>query len=436
MRGQGAKALQLGTNLKIAINAQLQFLTSGGGSTVLLALIRALGQLDDGDEEYVIIARPESVEFLRQYATPNQRVVCKPERQSSLWKRRITYRLRKYSRLLTRPFYTPQPPEPSWIPPPVSDGFYEGLGCDLIHFPYPEPVVCALPSIFQIYDMQHLHFPQFFTPMEIARRELAYPLGCHLAHTIIAGSEWCKKDVAEKYRIPPEKMRVIWNGPPTEVAATVTPLDQLQKTYGIEIPFALFPAVILPHKNHLRLLDAVALLRDRDNVRVNIVCTGHKSEYYHRTVEQHLVELDLQQQVRFLGLVPFEDLRGLYRASDFLIFPTLFEGAGYPPMEAWNEGKPVCCSHVTSLPELVQDAALMFDPTSVEGIAAAIKRMVEDKSLRETLGQRGQERLQDFEWNHVARKYRAHYRMVANHPLSDEDKHLLGPASSSVGDTQ
>lgn len=423
------------SHLKVAINAQLEFLTSGGGSTVLLGLIRALGQLDDGDETYTIIARPESAEFVRQVTGPNQRVVHKPEPQSSLWKRRITYRLKKYSQLLTRPFYTPGPPEPGWVPPPVSDGFYEGLGCDLIHFPYPEPVVCALPSIFQIYDLQHLHFPQYFQAVEIARRELAYPTGCHLAHTIIAGSDWCKQDVANRYRIAPEKMRVIWNGPPTHVTPSVTPLDALRRTYDIDTAFALFPAVVLPHKNHLRLLEALALLRDRHNLRVNIVCTGHKSDYYHQMVEPRLNELNLNKKVRFLGLVPFEDLRGLYAASDFLIFPTLFEGAGYPPMEAWNEGKPVCCSRVTSLPELVRDAALLFDPTSVEAMAAAIKRMVEDESLRETLSQRGQERLRDFEWNRVAREYRAIYRMVAGHPLSDEDQYLLNGVSGKGGET-
>ena len=124
-------------------------------------------------------------------------------------------------------------------------------------------------------------------------------------------------------------------------------------------------------------------------------------------------------------MVPPEDLRALYHLAQFLVMPTLFENGGLPVSEAWHEGTPVTCSAVTSLPELVGNAALLFDPFSVEEIASAVRRMATEPSLRADLVRKGQRRLQDFSWERTAKAYRAVYRRAARRPLTDEDRWLL-----------
>lgn len=115
-----------------------------------------------------------------------------------------------------------------------------------------------------------------------------------------------------------------------------------------------------------------------------------------------------------------------------MVFPTLFEGWGMPISEAFLAGAPVACSSVTSLPEQAGDAALAFDPLRPEEIADAIIRLWTDEALRSTLVGRGRARVARFGWERTARIFRAHYRRVANRPLTSEDRELI--ASSSLAD--
>jgi glycosyltransferase involved in cell wall biosynthesis len=179
------------------------------------------------------------------------------------------------------------------------------------------------------------------------------------------------------------------------------------------------------HKNHLRLLEALALLRDREGLEVSFVCTGFKTDFWPH-VERRLKELGLEGQVRFPGLVSQEELRALYCAAQFVFVPTLFEAASAPVFEAWQMCAPVACSSVTSLPEQTAGAALLFEPFSVEEIARALARMATDGGLRDDLRRLGRRRLGDFSIERTARAYRAVYRRAAGRPLNSEDRHLLG----------
>jgi len=129
--------------------------------------------------------------------------------------------------------------------------------------------------------------------------------------------------------------------------------------------------------------------------------------------------------VRFLDFVSSSELRALYHLAQFVVFPSLFEGGGFPVLEAFREETPIACSAVTSLPEYGGDAILLFDPTSVESIAQAIHRMTMDVQLRTKLRQRGAARISSFTWERTAKMYRALYRKVAGHPLTDEERHSL-----------
>ena len=328
---------------------------------------------------------------------------------------------------------------------PISDGFYESLGCDVMHFPTQEFTLCAVPSVYNPHDLQHLHYPQFFTPGHLAWRETICPAGCHIAKTVIVNSQWVKDDVIQRYGLsPPSKVQVIPEAPPTLLRPepSIDDVKRISKRYGLPERFALYPAVAWPHKNHLRLLDALAHLRDRRGLIVPLVCTGalhegppasavsarpaegHAASHWPK-IKMQLAQLDLVDQVHFLGFVPQEDLRGLYRLARCLVLPTLFEANSLPIFEAWVDGTPVACSNVTALPEQVMDAGLIFNPFDPIAIGDAIARLFSDDDLCEELRTKGRRRVNNFDWVRTAKAYRAIYRRTAGQQLPEEDRMLL-----------
>jgi glycosyltransferase involved in cell wall biosynthesis len=309
----------------------------------------------------------------------------------------------------------------------LSDGFYEGLGCDVLHFPTQPFILCALPTIYNPHDLQHLHYPQFWTAGELARRETVYRSACHYSNTVVVGSEWIKNDVVRQYGVHPDKVQIIPWAPPTAQYPEVD-AKQLEEARGrLALPevFAFYPAVTWPHKNHIRLFEALAELRDCRGLVVNLVCTGARYESHWPKVEASLKELRLEKQVTFLGFLSEADLRVVYRSAQFLMLPTLFEADSCPIHEAWSEGLPVASSSHTALPDQVGDAGLLFDAADVSAIADAIRRMATEPELRGDLVSRGHRRVKDFDWERTAKAYRAVYRRAAGMQLNEEDRWLL-----------
>ena len=122
-------------------------------------------------------------------------------------------------------------------------------------------------------------------------------------------------------------------------------IEEARQRLALPATYALYPAVTWPHKNHLRLLDALAELRDQRGLVVNLVCTGAKYESHWPKIEQRIKDLNLASQVRFLGFLSEADLRAVYRLAQFLVLPSLFEADSCPIHEAWSEGLPVASSN-------------------------------------------------------------------------------------------
>lgn len=415
--------------LRIAINAQI---IPGSGTSSLETVLRvltAVGRLE-GDEEYVFITPWSESDWLEPFLNNRQTIVRAPQSEKSAAPNRLeTLKclmgpLRPLARRIKQLAVAPPKFEFSV---PISDGFYESLGCDVIHFPDPEYTYCRLPTVYNPHDLQHLHYPQFFAPETIERRKVIYPAACRAAEIVVVGSQFVKQDLIEKFGVEADKIQVIPWSPPEIADEKITATDVadvLEKYECPPHPFMLFPAMTWEHKNHLRLLEAVALLRERDGLQVNLVCTGYKHTFYQR-IERRLGELKLEKQVKFTGIVSTDELNLLYHGAQFVIIPTLFEAASGPLFEAWQHGAAAACSAVTSLPEQAADAALLFNPFSVEEIADAVKKMSSDENLRTELRTRGFRRLADFDLERTAKAYRAVYRKAAGADLSEEDRHLL-----------
>ena len=410
-------------SLRIAINAQLKPTAGAGGTeTVLIGLAHALGELD-GPEEYVLIAPWEEPDWLKPYLGKNQSVVRGPKLQAAKrfllpLTRLVKSAVRKKSRMFGA--------GDIWQRMSDNRRFYERLGCQVIHFPYQHFVHTSVPSIFNPHDLQHVHYPQFFSAADVEWREATYGGACRAANKVVAFSQWVKDDIVRHYQIQPEKVQVIRWPPPTRSYSEPTEetLKRVKEKYGLPEKFAFYPAMTWEHKNHIRLLEALALIRDSRGIRINLVCTGKQTEFF-QNIARKMKELQLSSQVRFLGMVPPADLRAIYRLARFMVFPSLFEGAGVPLVEAWNEGTPATCAAVTSIAEQACDAALLFDPTSVQAIANAVEKIATDRSLQETLTRLGFEQLKNFNWETTAKAYRAVYRRAAGQPLTEEDQWIL-----------
>lgn len=408
--------------MKIAINAQRVNLHN-----VTINLIKALGNLDDGPEEYVIIAPWSEPEKIKAYLGPNQRLVRGPQPKEMrpfaklpVWSRPLAQKIHRWA------YDIINPPVPIFEIP-VSNGFYEGLGCDVIHFPDQAYTVCALPTVYNPHDIQHVHYPQFFSPHEIVWREGTFSTACRNARVVVAGSQWVKEDIMEHYGISPRKVQVIpWAAPNESIPSpSIDFIKDVNKKYHLPDIFAFYPAMLWKHKNHIALIEALAYLRDEKGLKVNLVCTGSIQSDNGPKIVEKIEELGLETQVQVIGVVSRQELRSIYQLAQFVIIPTLFEAASAPVFEAWFEGVPVACSTVTSLPEQAGDAALLFDPFSIYEIASAIESLALNELLRQNLIAKGQKRLQDFDWGRTARAYRAVYRSVARKSLDDEDRRLL-----------
>jgi glycosyltransferase involved in cell wall biosynthesis len=414
--------------LRIAINAQIPHGSGAGGIETVLRVLTALGRLD-GDEEYVFIGHWSDPDWLKPLLGERQTIIRAPRPEQYKANqtenlKRVLGPLRPLARGVKRLVV---PPPKVQISVPSSDGFYENLNCDVVHFPYQDFVRCRMPTVYNPHDLQHLHYPEFFAPEELQRREIIYPAACRVAHTVVVTSQFIKQDVMQRYETRADKIQVIPWSPPEIALNEFTEKDVSSLFEKYECPpgsFILYPAMTWEHKNHLRLLEAVALLREREGLKVNVICTGHKNSFYPR-IEGRLHELKLKEQVKFTGVVATEELSLLYRQAQFVIIPTLFEAASAPLFEAWQHGAAVACSSVTSLPEQAAGAALLFNPFSIEEIANAVKTMTSDETLRAEFRSRGFQRLRNFDIERTAKAYRAVYRRAAGFVLSDEDRHLL-----------
>jgi glycosyltransferase involved in cell wall biosynthesis len=417
--------------LKVLINAQLiRGRQSPGVNQFLAALVHALGRLSDSDEQYVLITDPQNPDWVKSHLGPNQTSVVGPRRKLGRTEpaRGLMGPLGPPARKLWRMTRRLLSPGSRQYGPavPESDGFFESLDGDVIHFPFQRFTRCRVPAVYNPHDLQHLHYPQFYSSKTIRWRETVYRAGCHQAQAVVAESDAVKHDLMKQYGLDSQKILVIRRGSPTEFYGEVRKEDlrKIRDKFGLPERFAFYPARARPNKNHARLLEAVSLVRDRCGVSLNLVCTGTRTELW-SSLKGQIKKLKLGRQVSFLGYVSSAELRALYHLAQFLVFPSFFEGGGFPVVEGMYEGLPVACSEIPPLLEYGGDAVLVFDPHSVESMAAGLLRISQDDALRAELRERGSRRVRIFTWERAAKGYRALYRKVAGFPLSEEDMVLL-----------
>jgi glycosyltransferase involved in cell wall biosynthesis len=289
--------------------------------------------------------------------------------------------------------------------------FLRGLSPDLVHIPLNRvPLLMIKPYVVTIHDMANLFYDDQ-AGVRMRLRRFRFRRGLVRANRVIAVSEATKRDVENLMGVPPQRLRRVYNAPDPEFARGSSSSEEKQRIlerYQITYPYLLYAGNIRRHKNVPRLVEAFAVVREQlaghaayQDLRLVII--GDTISQYPE-VRQAVIKSKMEHQVRFLGFVPFETLRCFYQSAAAFVFPSRYEGFGLPPLEAMACGTPVVTSSISSLPEVVGDAAVLVRPESVFDIARGIREVLTDDNLRAELIRRGHQQAARFSWERTARQ--------------------------------
>ncbi len=359
-----------------------------GIGTYIHNLILNLSALDQTDQ-FLLIAYPEEKEEIPTLPD-NFSFLCDHTRGASLWNQwRLARDLRQN-------------------------------GVDLLHTPHYQ-VSSFLPckSIITIHDCVHILFPNYAPSRSVYEKSRqSTRRAIQNSSHILTVSETTRRDLMRLFHIPEGKVTVVYNAIDERTVRNTDHDEQkrLLERYQIQDPFLLYAGNIRPHKNIARLIEAFSVLKSElrsDDLWKNLKLLIIGDELSkHQVLRRTVARSGVQHDVRFLGFVPSDTLKVFYQSAQIFVFPSLYEGFGLPPLEAMANGTPVLTSNISSLPEVMGDAALMVNPENVFEIAREMKHLLYDNPLRQELIKKGRERVRKYSWRKAAELVLEIYRKV------------------------
>jgi glycosyltransferase involved in cell wall biosynthesis len=398
-------------NLRIAIDCRIANAQQGIG-TAVLALAKTFSDSNITGQEYTFIVREDMLDWLAPYvygpcrlhgvsapkgppASPISGLKSAVGRIKPL--QRVWHKMHGRNERI-----------------PVSDGYVEAQGFDVVHFPTQTAYLTDIPSIYQPHDLQHLHYPQFFSKEVFAQREREYRAFCNRAAYVCVHAEWTRQDVIKQYGLPAEKVVVVpWGTvfdayqPPTVEAVRATLVK-----FALPSQFFFYPAVTWPHKNHQVIIRALQVLKSKDGTCPHIYFTGRPTMDRPR-LDKLAQEAGVFEQVHYLGFLTPGELQVVFSRATAMIFASKFEGFGLPLLEAFQARLPVVSSNAAVLPEIAQDGALYFDPESPSELAIIMKTVLDDERVRRSLIEKGTRVLSQYSFTKTAAGFQNLYRMLA-----------------------
>jgi glycosyltransferase involved in cell wall biosynthesis len=375
-------------SVKIAID--IRRMTEFGVGTYIRNIVRTLGRLDR-ETTYFLIGAPAKVKEIGPLP-PNFHTVplAEPERSVKSF--------REFRAIVKR------------------------LECDLVHIPNLFSVSRALPCpyVMTVHDMlEHLSRGRQQTGF---RGSLHFQLTKQVlrgAARIFAVSNFTKLEMEKLFGISPGRIEVIYNAIDERFLhghATAADRQLIAERYQVTYPFLLYAGRISPHKNVVRMIEAFSALKtelEKDQVLpdLKLIIIGDDVSG-NPDLRRTVIRSGVQNDVRFLGFVPIEVLRTFYDAAKIFVFPSLYEGFGLPPLEAMAHGTPVVTSNVSSLPEVVGNAAVLVHPENVFEIMRALHRVLLDQPLREKMKERSYRQAEKFSWEKSVRRILDAYHEV------------------------
>ncbi len=273
------------------------------------------------------------------------------------------------------------------------------------------PYLKGVPTVLTVHDLIFRNFPEHHKPLNRWYLNLTMPLYCRHASHIIAVSEATRRDIMAAYHIPPEKITVIYEAADPRFEPQLrTAVEAVRTRYHLPQEYLLYVGTIEPRKNLTRLLRVWEPFYLAHEVP-SLVIAGQRG-WLSADFFAALEKSPARDGVLLMGHVQDCDLPAIYDGAVAFVFPSLCEGFGLPPLEAMSCGTPVVCSNTSSLPEVVGEAALTFDPTDDAAIAEALRRIVKDKDLRARLQELGIQRAACFSWGRAAQETMGVYKKL------------------------
>lgn len=289
---------------------------------------------------------------------------------------------------------------------------------DLLHSPYfASPLIPNIPTVVTIHDVIPMILPNYRQAAHVKVYMKLVSAAARGANAILTVSETSKKDIVRVLGIPSERIHVTYNATDSSLRPVCdsTAIEWVRDSHGIAGDYLLYFGGFDQRKNVERILLAYRAARGDFHNPCQLVLAGSMNLVGHPLYPDPrpmILRLGLEGQVIVTGRISEEEKPALYSAARAFVFPSLYEGFGMPVLEAMACGTPVITSDTSSLPEVAGDAALLIDPTSVEAIAEAMVRVVNDAGLRDELHGKGLLRASQFSWEASAIKTLEVYRQV------------------------
>jgi len=289
---------------------------------------------------------------------------------------------------------------------------------DLLHVQYTAPLACPVPVVVSVHDVSFLEHPEYFTRDRAWQLQFTVRRTVKRAARILTGSEFSRSSILKVYGdLDEDKVVVV----PNAAASEFRPISReastaaVRERFSIGAPFVLSVGDLQPRKNQIGLIKAFArMVNAYPQLKQNLVLAG-KETWFADQVHKAARESGVSDRIQFFGFVSDDDLLQLYNACDLFVFPSFYEGFGLPALEAMACGRAVACSHTSALPEVVDGAAILFDPYAIDEIVRALADLLLDRELRARTERLGLQRAAHFSWQKTAQRTLEVFHDVLEH---------------------
>ena len=292
---------------------------------------------------------------------------------------------------------------------------------DLLHVQYTAPVGCNVPVVVSVHDVSFLEHPEYFKRDRALQLQWTVRRTVQRAARVLTWSEFSRASILKVYGdLDEDKVVVV----PNAAASQFRPISRetaaaaVRDRFSIGAPFLLCVGDLQPRKNQIGLIRAfAALVRAYPQFKHKLVLAG-KDTWFSDRVHEAARESGVADRIQFIGFVSDPDLLHLYNACELFVFPSFYEGFGLPALEAMACGRAVVCSNTSALPEVVDGAAIVFDPYSTEQIVRALADLLLDHEIRARMERLGLQRAAHFSWQKTAERTLQVFREVAERSQS------------------
>jgi len=300
---------------------------------------------------------------------------------------------------------------------------------DLLHVQYTAPLNCQVPLVVSVHDVSYLEHPEYFTRSRAWQLQLTVGRTVRTANRILTGTEFSRASILKVYGdLAEDKVVVVPNAasPEFRPISRESAIAAARERLGVAAPFVLCVGDLQPRKNHIGLIKAFArMVKAFPEMRHHLVLAG-KETWFSGQVKDAARSSGASDRIQFIGFVSDQDLLHLYNACDLFVFPSFYEGFGLPVLEAMVCGRAVACSETSSLPEVADSAAVLFDPYSIDEIVRAMADLLLDAALRARMERLGLQRAAHFSWQRTAQKTLDIY-----HQVVERNREALQPVGSA-----